>query len=352
MKKPVYLSFLFCALCAPCILPRAAAADDLADFIKNFSPNAKKAAACRNIQKIKTALSCRKEKQEAPEAEPSKQCAAAGDSSKTLQKHRTRDGALKIILAKALSNRSALLEIFAQASAYACSFECSAGKEMCDETINPDKDPSFFPYFTGSYQAPGHEYYKESSAESSVACLDQIRSRRDMTEPEITVEEIAREADEDGHKYLIRLTKYDNDLVSCIESRTYLIVHDEATGERIELEEHSQEWSEYMQNFELEKARQEYRDTCFVPAKEDCDSIEAEKTQCMLDLAEAADQEMCQNPINPLWIYRIYKEEKAAEEEERIKYETDSGLRIIHKESAANEKGAAEGEAGGLSAAP
>ena len=307
MKKLIFcLSFLFVAPAGP------AAADDAAHFFKffeHFNPQEKKQEVCQDIQLIKTALACRQEKENAAAGAEADIRAECSPSPAPVSKDPGSTGSIVMLLADEISRQSRpVFAVFENVSAFACSFECSAGKEMCNETINPDRKPLGFPPFVGFRSYEYDEYYPKEYADArpSSSCGDMI-NQSDFEGREPAIEEVITETDEDGHEYITRITRYEDDQFSCEDHVTHLIIHDAVTGERSELEEYSPEWHAYMAEFERKKARQRYKDTCFTPSEKDCAGIKAEQTQCMLDIAEQIDQGICRNLTNPLWLYREIK---------------------------------------------
>lgn len=188
--------------------------------------------------------------------------------------------------------------IFKIEAANRCSFECSVGKEMCDETFNPKSEDYFF-----DPAVPVLEEY------ASYPICPQVRDSflEADTQSEQTV------FDKDGDKYIIYETVYADydkeDGEFCSEIERYLSVCDaecrqcQASGGAADCEKLIEEYSEEWMLYKERRFREKYQASCFVPTAEDCARISEEKDQCVLDVAKRLTEDLCERP-NPLWLYR------------------------------------------------
>ena len=169
--------------------------------------------------------------------------------------------------------------IFFQTGAtVACSFECVIGQELCDETLNPDKKKGFF---------YGKHYMEYQD-------MEKPSSYCEITNPEMTMEFIEEEFDEEGNRYKTKHTLKESGDQSCEQFVKYLMVCDENDENCKELEMFSEEWREHQKQAKLKK----YKESCFIPTVEDCSHIDGKRAQCLQDVATVLEKAFCSS-TNP-----------------------------------------------------
>ena len=153
-----------------------------------------------------------------------------------------------------------------------CSFECTVGERMCDETLHPgDTDVDFL-------------------SSSKPRCS---RSDDDVVNP---VRDISY--DEDGVKYIVETIIYSD---GCEEWTKYVEICN-TDGTCREIEKYSEEWYEH----EKQQQLKEYEESCFVATEADCNTVKQEMNQCVLDVTNKSLEFLCDSSKNPLWRYRKY----------------------------------------------
>ena len=226
------------------------------DSIKAFDPMAAKEQNCRDLEEIKSDLSCQGQEN----------CNA------------------KVFF---VGKPSFISLLFQGVTSVACSFECVIGQELCNETLNPDPDKN--PLF-GTIEYDHHDSL-EQAMESS--CDYSTRS----------VMSVEEQTDEKGDTYKIRHILYD-DLHggTCEEWTEHLVLCDE-DGKCDEVLKYSDEW----QAHQKQQARKTYRESCFIATAEDCSHIASERSQCLRDVVKIMKRGFCET--DTLWLYREWREE-------------------------------------------
>lgn len=158
-----------------------------------------------------------------------------------------------------------------------CAFTCAAGERLCDESLHSDNEDG------------GDERHNTSSK-----C-----GRMDDEVP--TESRIEWFDDKDGKrvKHIKQITTYSS---GCQEFVEYIEVCNETGAECQEIEVYSEEWYSYKR----QKRMEAYEESCFIATEADCKDIEAERGQCMLDLAESISETFCSSSKEVLWRYRRY----------------------------------------------
>ena len=161
---------------------------------------------------------------------------------------------------------------------YACSFRCVVGERICDETLHPD------------YGHGGYITHRASCAISSDEDPDSFDVVRNES------------VDDKGMRRIEEIRTYED---GCTEHIDYVeVCSTDEGGERKcrEIEVYSDEWYEYERELQLAA----YEESCFVPTKEDCQNIELEMQQCVVDMANLFSEYLCTPSTSNLWKYRKY----------------------------------------------
>ena len=204
-----------------------------------FNPLEKKAEICQELEEIKETLSC-----EGTSCPP-------------------------------LYDSAAIFLPLQLGAAYACSFECVVGEQICDETLNPDTRGKYLSY---------------SGKESGCAVSSNVHFF------DVEREEFS---DEEGIKHIYERKIYEE---GCEETTEYIEICGSDGKQCREIEMYSDEWYEY----ERQQQLAEYEASCFVPTEEDCKSIKQEMNQCVLGMAGLLSEALCAPSTNNLWRYRKY----------------------------------------------
>ncbi|MCY4512571.1 MAG: hypothetical protein OXB86_02655 [Bdellovibrionales bacterium] len=215
---------------------------------KVFNPIEKKAEICSQLEGIKSTLSCE------------------GESCLPLYE-------------------SAVPELLQLTFSQACSFNCVAGEQMCNETLNPDSHHHF-----------GHATPNYRKCDPSYNLL--------------IGEERSEDQDDDGNKLIEVMKVYQQvegcdkedkgDCDTCEEYIDYIEVCDKDGSGCKEIELYSEEWNEYKRQQQVKV----YEESCFIPSEEDCKNISNEMGACMLGGTKSLLQALCAPSTDNLWRYR------------------------------------------------
>ena len=216
---------------------------------KVFNPIEKKAEICQQLEGMKSILSCE------------------GESCLPLYE-------------------SMVPELLQLVFSQSCSFNCVAGEQMCNETLNPDSHHHF------GYNSP-RRYYRR--CDSSYNLIDEKRSESRY---------------EDGNKLIEVMKVYqqvegcdkedEGDCDTCEEYIDYIEVCDKDGSGCKEIELYSEEWDEYKKQQQVKV----YEESCFIPTEEDCKNISNEMGACMLGGTKSLLQMFCAPSTENLWRYR------------------------------------------------